>query len=187
MTFVISGRLSQIMKKPDYLFMIIFLLFYSCVSGQKDISTIENKDLTQEAVVELDYLTQLEQELIGVWVNSSMKVWVNSYNNSDTSFFVDIDEDTWEMKMSIKPIVTTIRDDGTYSSEFRNSLDAVTYKPEGTWMLDGDSLIMEDHQAIYKYQVFIDGDVAEFKSLIDWDHDGKADDEYAGEQRKSKE
>lgn len=172
------------MKKQVYLLFIFFLLFYSCVSGQKDNSNVENKDLTSESDVESDYLSQLEQEIVGVWVNSSMRVWVNSYNNSDTSFIVDINEDTWEMKMNVKPIVTNIREDGTYVSEFRNSLDQEIYKPEGTWMLDGDSLIMEDHQAVYKYQIFIDGDIAEFKSMIDWDNDGKVDDRYAGVQQK---
>ena len=45
---------------------------------------------------------------------------------------------------------------------------------------------MEDHQAVYKYQIFIDGDMAEFKSRLDWDKDGKKDDEYTGLQRKNK-
>lgn len=134
---------------------------------------------------EFDYISQLEQDIVGEWVNISMKVWVKTYNNSDTSFIVDINEKTWDMKMNIKPIITTINEDGTYISEFRNSFDSLIYKPEGFWMIDGDTLIMEDHQAVYKYQIFIDGDMAEFKSLLDWDKDGKADDEYTGLQRKN--
>ena len=53
-----------------------------------------------------------------------------------------------------------------------------------SWIIDGDSLIMEDHQAVYHYQIFIDGDIAEFNSIIDWDGDGEMDDEYFGVQRK---
>lgn len=174
------------MKNPGVLLFMIFIMFYSCVSGQNENGAEENDTQTIEMDEESDYLFMLEKEIVGEWVNSSMRVWVNSYNNSDTSFIVDIDEDNWELKMSIKPIVTTIYDDGTYISEFRNSLDQVTYKPEGTWMVDGDSLIMEDHQAVYRYQIFIDGDIAEFRSMIDWDHDGKADDVYSGVQRKNK-
>ena len=71
------------------------------------------------------------------------------------------------------------------SKRFRNSFDSLIYKPEGTWLLDGDTLIMEDHQDTYKYQIFIDGDLAEFNSNVDWDKDGKADDEYFGIQRKN--
>ena len=132
-----------------------------------------------------DFISQLEQEMIGEWTNISMKVWVKTYNNSDTSFIVEITEESWEQKMNIKPIITTIHSDGTYISEFRNSFDSLIYRPKGTWMVDGDSLIMEDEQQqVYRYQVFVDGDRAEFNSLIDWDKDGKADDEYFGIQEK---
>ena len=95
---------------------------------------------------EFDYLSQLEKDIVGEWFNVSMKVWVKTYNNSDTSFIVDINEENWEVKMNIKPIVTIIYADGTYISEFRNSFDSLIYKPVGTWMIDGDTLIMEDHQ-----------------------------------------
>jgi len=161
--------------------LIIFFAF-SCASGQKEKQAevvIETDTLVQE-----NYLSQLEQDIVGVWVNESMRVWVRSYNHSDTSFIVDINEDNWDLKMTIKPITTSIYADGTYISEFRNSFDSLIYSPKGTWFLDGDSLIMEDRQATYKYQVFVDDDRAEFKSILDWDSDGVADDEYFGVQRK---
>ncbi len=156
------------------------------VSGQGVSDGTINNENIPDFEENFDYPSHLEKEIVGVWENVSMKVWVRSYNNSDTSFIVDINEDTWEMKMNIKPIVTTIHDDGTYISEFRNSFDSLIYKPKGTWMVDGDTLIMEDHQAVYRYQIFIDGDVAEFNSLIDWDKDGIADDKYSGVHRKKK-
>ena len=137
-----------------------------------------------DSSVEESYLSQLEQDLVGIWVNESMRVWVHSYNHSDTSFIVDINEENWDLKMTIKPITTSIYPDGSYISEFRNSFDSLIYSPEGSWLLDGDSLIMEDRQATYKYQVFVDANRAEFKSILDWDNDGIADDEYFGVQRK---
>lgn len=169
-----------------YLLLLLLSIFlYSCVSGQKESKPQETSDQIQEIDEEMDYISQLEQQFVGEWSNVSMKVWVKTYNNSDTSFIVDITEDNWELKMNIKPIVTTVYEDGTYMSEFRNSFDSLIYKPEGTWMIDGDTLIMEDHQEVYKYQIFIDGDQAEFKNMVDWDKDGKADDEYFGVQRKN--
>lgn len=174
------------MSKQGILLFMVFSLFYSCVSGQKDNAVAKNEENPQEFEEEFDYVTQLENDIVGEWVNNSMKVWVNTFNNSDTSFIVDINEETWEMKMTIKPIVTIIREDGTYISEFRNSFDSLIYRPEGSWMIDGDTLIMEDKQEVYKYQVFVDGDRAEFRNMIDWDNDGKEDDEYSGVQRKNK-
>ncbi len=162
----------------------ISLFFHSCASGQKEQNHEDTQQEVLAPVLGLEDLSQMERDIVGRWSNSSMKVWVRSYNNSDTSFIVEINENTWEMKMNIKPIVTTIRPDGTYISEFRNSFDSLIYRPEGTWLIDGDSLIMKDNQQVYRYQIFIDGDVAEFKSPIDWDKDGKADDEYSGIQKK---
>ncbi len=161
---------------------IILFTAFSCASGQKEKQAVVIVEA--DSLVEENYLSQLEQDLIGVWVNESMRVWVRSYNHSDTSFIVDINEENWDLKMTIKPITTTINADGTYSSEFRNSFDSLIYIPEGTWLLDGDSLIMEDRQDTYKYQVFVDGNRAEFRSIVDWDGDGVADDEYFGVQRK---
>jgi len=160
------------------------LFFYSCISGQKESTSPPVEQEFVDTDEEFNYLDQLEQDIIGEWTNVSMRVWVRTYNNSDTSFIVDISEENWELKMNIKPIITTIYEDGTYISEFRNSFDSLIYKPEGSWLIDGDTLIMEDHQEVYKYQVFIDGDVAEFKSKVDWDRDGRADDEYFGIQYK---
>lgn len=172
------------MKNAIIFIMSVFI--YSCASGQKEKMTYSDTVAVIEQVPEeeYDYISQLEEEFIGEWANVSMRVHVRSFNNSDTSFMVDINEDNWELKMNIKPIITTIFDDGTYISEFRNSFDSLIYKPKGTWLIDGDSLIMQDNQAIYKYQIFIDGTRAEFKSLVDWDKDGKEDDEYFGVQRK---
>jgi len=164
---------------------LVILFFYSCVSGQKEKSEELNSENFNEVEEQYGYVSQLEQDILGEWTNVSMKIWVKTYNNSDTSFIVDITEENWDLKMSVKPIVTTIKDDGTYISEFRNSFDSLIYKPLGTWLIDGDTLIMEDHQDTYKYQIFIDGDRAEFNSLVDWDKDGMADDEYFGVQRKN--
>jgi hypothetical protein len=169
----------------NILFIVALSFFYSCVSGQKEDRqvVVQECEVFEEEIT--DYISELEQSFVGEWINVSMRVWVRTYNQSDTSFIVDINEDNWDLKMTVKPIATTVYADGTYTSEFRNSFDSLIYRPKGTWMIDGDSLIMEDHQAVYKYQIFIDGDLAEFKSIVDWDNDGQVDDEYFGVQRKT--
>lgn len=159
---------------------------YSCVSGQNENSKEEETKQTLTLESSIEYLSELEEAIVGKWENVSMIVKVHSFENSDTSFIVHITEDNWETKMNIKPIVTTIHPDGRYRSEYRNSFDSLIYAPIGTWMIDGDTLIMEDHQDIYKYQIFVNDDEAEFRNMVDWDKDGLADDEYFGIQRKNK-
>lgn len=165
-----------------FILFVLISLYYLPVLGQSGNDVEQNGENSVGQEEAFDYAMYLEEEITGVWINNSMIVQVNSFNNSDTSFIVDINEETWDMKMNIKPIVTIIREDGTYSSEFRTSFDSLIYRPEGTWMIDGDTLIMQDHQKVYKYQIFVDGDRAEFKNLIDWDNDGKTDDFYSGVQ-----
>lgn len=166
------------------LLLMSFIFYFSCVSGQKETRQEIMTEETEAGEMTMDYLTELEQAIVGEWANVSMRVWVKTYDKSDTSFIVDINEDNWDMKMTVKPIITTIYEDGTYISEFRNSFDSLIYQPKGRWMIDGDTLIMEDHQAVYRYHVFVDGDRAEFKTILDWDGDGQADDEYFGIQRR---
>ena len=180
--FVISVFKVKIVK--ILLLLLSFIFYFSCVSGQKETKQDLITDETEVEEMLPDYLSELERAIVGEWANVSMRVWVKTYNRSDTSFIVDINEDNWDMKMTVKPIITNIFEDGTYTSEFRNSFDSLIYQPKGTWMIDGDTLFMEDHQAVYKYHVFVDGNRAEFKTILDWDGDGQADDEYFGVQRK---
>ena len=169
-----------------YLVVFMIALFQlSCASGQQEKTEESHESEMTSASQGIEYLTELEQAIVGEWTNVSMRVKVESFENSDTSFIVHITEENWDTKMNIRPIVTTIYADGTYTSEFRNSFDSLIYKPEGTWVIDGDSLFMTDHQDTYRYQIFVDGDVAEFNSIVDWDNDGKVDDEYFGVQHKN--
>ena len=166
------------------LLILFFALSISWAAAAQDDKNSNRPDNSDNTAWSGEILEELEQQIVGVWTNVSMLIHVNTYQNSDTSFIVDINEHNWDQKMTIQPIVTTIHEDGTYESEFRNSFDSLMYTTSGTWMLDGDTLLMEDHQGAYKYQIFIDGDRAEFRSLIDYDQDEHSDDRYFGVQRK---
>jgi hypothetical protein len=99
-------------------FILALSLFYSCVSAQKENSpvAIQEGELLEEEFT--DYISALEQNFIGEWINGSMRVWVRSYNQSDTSFMVDINEDNYDLKMTVKPIATTVHAVGTSISAF---------------------------------------------------------------------
>jgi hypothetical protein len=183
-------------KKLSFAALLMFwMCCTSCASGQRDaqnagddevqeMDTFFSQQDTAYMEEEYEFMDQLEQQIVGEWENTAMRVKVWSYQNSDTSFIVDINEDTWDQKMNIKPIKTKIFSNGTYISEFRNSFDSLMYRPVGEWYMDGDSLIMTDRRGTYQYKVFVDGATAEFRSMVDWDGDGKSDDEYFGTQRK---
>ena len=48
----------------------------------------------------------LEQSLPGTWETISLKVAVNSFENSDSSFTYQVEEEDWEKTLQVKPIQT---------------------------------------------------------------------------------
>jgi hypothetical protein len=89
--------------------------------------------------------------------------------------------------LHIKPIRTHFLADGSYYSEYRDVKDSLVMRPAGTWTISGDSLTMSQstpQAAVYTVQVSIRHDIATFSGLIDFDGDGKRDDEYYGVQKK---
>ncbi len=171
-----------------FLLTCIILMQYSCGRGARENRQVnkasQNSVDQEDSVGETNYMDDLEKSIIGEWTNVSMRVFVHTFNNTDTSFMVDVTEDNWNQKMNIRPITTVIKADGTYFTEYRNSFDSLIYNPSGIWYMDGDTLIMKDRSNYYKYQVFVDGNRAEFRNMVDWDYDGKKDDQYFGVQRK---
>jgi len=130
----------------------------------------------------------LSQQLIGEWRNESLKIKINSFNNTDSTITSESKNATeWEKNLHIKPIRTFFKSDGTYYSEYRTLGDSLFRKPSGTWIIKGDSIIMNELQpekGVFKLHVSINNDIATFQGLIDFDGDGKMDDEYFGTQKK---
>jgi len=100
---------------------------------------------------------------------------------------MEADSSNWEQKLGIKPIRTHFKGDGTYYSEYLNLKDSVVRRPTGLWTLKGDSLTMTEQtpeKATYKFKLKIDKNIGTFSGTIDFEGDGKADDEYYGKQKK---
>lgn len=131
---------------------------------------------------------QASSSIIGEWRNTYLKVIMHSYKNSDTIRIVEANENNWEEVLKSKTIRTFFRSDGTYNSEYRNLKDSIFYSPAGKWSVSGDSLFMTDtfpsREVMYKLKFEIKGNMAEFWSTLDFDQDGKEDDDYYGIQKK---
>ena len=125
--------------------------------------------------------------LIGEWNNISMRVEINSKNNSDSNEILNVDREEWESKLKIKPIRTFFRADSTWNSAHYNLEDSLVYNPTGKWWLNGESLVMAQQfpspdTTMYVFK--LTGDTASFDTQLDWDMDGKKDDRYFGRQQK---
>jgi hypothetical protein len=123
----------------------------------------------------------LAHALVGEWSNLYLRITMN--NGS----VMEADSSNWETRLGIKPIHTFFKADGSYYSEYRNLQDSLVRRPSGTWIIEGDSLSMNEatpQTAVYKFKLEITADIATFSGLIDFDGDGTRDELYFGRQRK---
>lgn len=131
--------------------------------------------------------------IAGVWLNTYMKVEMKTYKGTDSTKIMEVNEESWENTMGIRPIETHFNENGTYNSIHRNLHDSIIYNPAGKWFVKGDSLFMNDtfpEKGIgYKYRFVIttkdNETVVEFWGHEDFDQDGRKDDLYYGRQRKA--
>ncbi len=154
-----------------FLFVIAALVFTSCAdTGSKG----KNENNTAE-------------QLVGEWNNLSIKIDINSKNNTDSNEVFAVDRPQWEEILKIKPIRAYFRADSSYNFAHYNLKDSLVYNPSGKWWIEGDKLITlqtfpsPDTTA---YLLSIKKDTASFEAIIDWDMDGKKDDKYFGRQIK---
>ncbi len=119
----------------------------------------------------------LKSALPGAWEAISLDVQVNSFQGADTGFVFSIREENWEQRLGVKPKRTVFQLDNRFRSEFRSLQDSLIDVQRGIWNVFGDTLMMVEPDATTQYEVRLHSGLADFRSLIDWDGDGQADDE----------
>lgn len=165
----------RIIKKYNYMkftfSFLLIILFVACKNVTDKKSPIEST----------------RKQLIGEWNNLSIKVDINSKNNTDSNEIFAVDRPQWEETLKIKPIRTFFNPDSTYNSAHYNLKDSLVYNPSGKWWVEGEKLVMlqtfpsPDTTVL---AVTITKDTASFEALVDWDMDKKKDDKYFGRQVK---
>jgi len=129
----------------------------------------------------------LRRQLIGEWRNVYLKIKLNINDKAAQPTVTEADSATWEARLGIKPIRTHFNQDNTYYSEYRNLKDSIVRRASGTWNIVGDSLTMTQTKpdaSTLKMHVSIKGDHATFTGIIDFNGDGKKNDDYFGIQKK---
>ena len=171
------------MIKQSLILSSVFMLTMACSSGQNRSNAVEADGSTGDLL----YGDEQEEGIAGTWINSTIDVDLNTYNNSDTSFHVSITEDNWELKMNIKPVETIINEDGTFLNNYLDTLGNLFHTNSGIWYIDGDSLFLEDKEGeLFTFHVTVNGNLMEMHTVIDYDEDGQKDDNYFGRYKRVK-
>lgn len=154
------------MKKWLAILLLVQVL-YSCSSERKE-SQSEKEDIKRE------------QNLIGTWTNVSLLVTMKRLEKQDS--VLRANEGEWEQVLKIKPIETTFHADSTFESEYYTLDGQKMNTTYGQWWIQNDSLVMLTESGKTFYDFEYNGDRVRFRSTLDWDGDGIADDEYDGVQ-----
>lgn len=126
----------------------------------------------------------LTSTLPGTWELVSIKVNVNSYENTDSSFVQEITEEQWEKIFYVKPARTYFELDNKYRRAHIDMGENVMSEARGMWNVFNDTLMMIEPDATYQYIVRQQPNgLLQFSAVLDWDSDGQEDDEYLGIQR----
>ena len=154
------------MKKMSNLTLIGLLFLIGCVS--KESANTKSADLH------------------GEWRNVYLKITLNEVGGESLKV-TECDSAHWEQMLGIKPIHTFFNADGSYKSEYYTLNDSLFMTNTGRWEISNDTLTMTQITpvaGVYKLKTSIEGSLATFEGMIDFDGDGKPDDHYLGRQRK---
>lgn len=124
-----------------------------------------------------------QQEMTGTWTTEKIRVKINSLNNTDEDSVIIADASEFPEKLQIYKNVGDYNADGTFSDRYYASEDSVIVEVTGTWDISGDSVIVHQKEPVERIHVYMfkyKRGKGFFKGMVDWDGDGKKDDEFTG-------
>lgn len=125
----------------------------------------------------------IHDQMLGTWEAKYLKVDVDTYENTDSSFTFEVSEEYWERTYKVRPFRTYFAPDSTFRTVRRNVQDYVVGEDRGLWRTFGDTLMLLQPDATLQYKVRLEKGQAYWAGLVDWDGDGREDDTYYAEFR----
>ncbi len=117
--------------------------------------------------------------LPGTWEKIQLTVDINSFDNQDTSFTVELREEDWARTTQSLPTRTYFMVDNKYRQEFRALSGDTLFVSRGMWNIFGDTLHLIEPDTSYQFLLDVnESRNLELRRLIDWDGDGQEDDDY---------
>jgi len=147
----------------------LLLLLVACQAEQ-------SADATTEKV-------EWSKRLPGTWEVKYIRVEVESFEDTDSSYVFEIDENNWQKMYSIKPYRTYYSPDSTFRRLYRGLNEQPVSENRGLWNIFGDTLMMIQPNETLQYKIALEQGDLHMTGLVDWDKDGSEDDVYYSVQR----
>lgn len=153
-------------------YVLIAVLALPILTRCADDRNAAEKDATPPAV---DY----REFLPGTWEKIGLTVDINSFNNQDSAFTVQVREEDWAETTQSLPTLTYFLLDNKYRQEFRALNGDTLFVSRGMWNIFGDTLHLVEPDTSYQFLLSInESRNLEMRRQIDWDGDGLDDDDY---------
>ena len=153
-----------------YLGLLGIIVLFSCKQHEVVEETITTQDVHASSGV--------DTAMVGHWYANTLDVQYDFATDSLQQELVVL-EDFPEV-LGIANVLAIYKEDGSFSSTYIGLKGEDLYTEEGRWYAEGDSLYIiyspADQLDTFAYHFWVDGKVGVFKSIIDWDQDGRKDD-----------
>lgn len=147
----------------------MFLLFSACQQDAVNENNMAGYDL--------------KTALKGTWQTFQINVAINTADGRDTFRTESLTQEVWEKAFNMESPVYYFQADQKFRRVHRTLNGEIFSQSRGMWNTFGDTLVLIEPDTTYQYLVRIGNGKATFRTFLDWDDDGEADDEYQGLQR----
>lgn len=127
----------------------------------------------------------LKTVLPGTWEKIGLVVDIQSFDNQDTSFTVELREEDWIRSTQSLPTRTYFDVNNNYRQVFRALNGDTISVSRGMWNTFSDTLLLVEPDTSYQFILTLnENGNLEFRRKIDWDGDGIEDDDYLERHRR---
>ncbi len=123
------------------------------------------------------------QELPGTWETTEITAALHTAEGTDTTITQVITPDIWRDRFGAHPVRYTFQADNKFTREHRMLTDTLANAARGLWNIFGDTLVLIEPDGTYQYLLSKENDQLIFRTQVDWDGDGAADDDFVSVQR----
>jgi len=131
--------------------------------------------------------SDLKNSLVGMWQAYDIIVGIDTIHNSGNSALLEVNNNDWRDKLKLRPIQTIFNANNTYVSAYCTDEGRLIRVTSGKWDMKKNQLNI--HQLFpndkeMNYRIELSAGVAQLRSKLDFDGDGKSDDMYYCQMKK---
>jgi hypothetical protein len=142
-----------------------------------------NKEDIGKEIIKKDFVLSGNKSLVGTWRVMALNVVMPSVKGiKDSTNYFRADSTDFKERTGLSRIETSLRENGTYLTVYRNRFDKIERSFSGNWEQKDDKLTLiqlapEKETYVYELAKSIEG-YLRIRSILDYDFDKEKDDRF---------